>query len=406
MTIRSLIRHAARSKVERASVTAGDGPADRVRALHIVVDFDGRESAGRFVIEVGRRAPGIESHVCTNRVIHADGDVTVHEVGGRPATFAFTRWRRIRRLIASLGADIVHLHGGILLPLVARSPAFRRVPLVLSVYAWPELAARDIAAVLWHSRHQRKSSTSTLMSSVLPQKLVGRLFDGTPTHGVLTPDPALMGRLREVTARPVSHTAGGSTPNGRSAVFDPRSPTIAFAGRAEKARGLDTLIEAMPSVLERVPGARLRLLILPSNELADIRTLVRSHRVDAHVTIETQRQPDLQCTFGACTIGAFPFKHDYATLAPPLTVIEAMSVGLPIVATPVACMEPIVRDDVNGLLVPRNDPLALADAIVRVVSDRKTWQRMSESAHTAARQWTWDNAARATTAVYRSTPRP
>jgi glycosyltransferase involved in cell wall biosynthesis len=49
--------------------------------------------------------------------------------------------------------------------------------------------------------------------------------------------------------------------------------------------------------------------------------------------------------------------------------MEAMSVGAAIVATAVGGVPQVITDEVNGLIVPPGDPLALADAIERICSD-------------------------------------
>lgn len=58
-------------------------------------------------------------------------------------------------------------------------------------------------------------------------------------------------------------------------------------------------------------------------------------------------------------IFAFPSYND----AFPLVVLEAMSAGLPVVATAEGAIPDMIESGVNGILVPHHDPLALADAI-------------------------------------------
>ena len=59
-----------------------------------------------------------------------------------------------------------------------------------------------------------------------------------------------------------------------------------------------------------------------------------------------------------------------------LAILEAMAVGRPVVATRVGGIPEMVRDGVSGLLVPSNDPVALAAAIVRLLQDRPLAQRL------------------------------
>jgi glycosyltransferase involved in cell wall biosynthesis len=54
-----------------------------------------------------------------------------------------------------------------------------------------------------------------------------------------------------------------------------------------------------------------------------------------------------------------------------------MSVGLPVVGTGVACISAILRDDINGVVVPVDDPDALASAIGALIDDPVRWERLA-----------------------------
>jgi glycosyltransferase involved in cell wall biosynthesis len=61
----------------------------------------------------------------------------------------------------------------------------------------------------------------------------------------------------------------------------------------------------------------------------------------------------------------------------PLSILEAWSAGKPVVATDVTGIREIVIHETNGLLVPVNDPQALADQFHRVLGDRELRERIS-----------------------------
>jgi glycosyltransferase involved in cell wall biosynthesis len=64
----------------------------------------------------------------------------------------------------------------------------------------------------------------------------------------------------------------------------------------------------------------------------------------------------------------------------PVALMEAMSVGAAIVATAVGGVPQVITDEVNGLIVPPGDPLALADAIERICSDAALRRRLGSQA--------------------------
>ena len=86
----------------------------------------------------------------------------------------------------------------------------------------------------------------------------------------------------------------------------------------------------------------------------------------------------------------------------PLTLMETMATGLPPVTTSVCGMNDVIRDGENGLLVPPRSPVALADAVTRLLADRGLRERLGRQAHAdVAADYTWDKVAGPVRAVYR-----
>ena len=72
-----------------------------------------------------------------------------------------------------------------------------------------------------------------------------------------------------------------------------------------------------------------------------------------------------------------------------LVHLEALACGVPVITTP-NCGS-VVRDGVEGFIVPIRDAKTLADRILQIVSDRALRQRMSENAKARAAQFTWNS---------------
>lgn len=64
----------------------------------------------------------------------------------------------------------------------------------------------------------------------------------------------------------------------------------------------------------------------------------------------------------------------------PMVVLEAISAGVPVVATRVEGTPEVIRDGVEGLLAEPADPTSLAEQIQRLTSDRERWMNMCENA--------------------------
>lgn len=379
------------------------------RVLHVVAPFDRRDAIGRAVTEIARRLPDVESSLCTSRMLSGN-DVfrSVHELGGRDSFFHLVRRGQISDTVRRLRPDIVHLHGGIWTPFLAMSPAFR-APLVLSIYAWPRLPSLRI---MFRSSFIEMRSSAVLrgrvvLSTLLPRVAVMAALSSKRIRGVLTQDPVLADELRPLTATLVHVTGGGGEVDHLRADYHAERPIIVFAGRAETARGIDTLLRAMPKVLEAFPLAILKLLFLPTTQLRQVDGLIDSLRIGGHVDVSDVPVDDLREHLAGCTVSVFPFKYDGTTITPPFTAVQAMSVGLPVIGTPVACLSPLLMNGRNGLVVPTCDPGALADAIRNVIADEGKWRALSAGAlQTVARSWNWERAASQAAEVYREVLAP
>lgn len=75
----------------------------------------------------------------------------------------------------------------------------------------------------------------------------------------------------------------------------------------------------------------------------------------------------------------------------PVSIIEAMALGFPIVSTNVGGMPFLIEDKTDGLLVEKNDFEAMSTAIIRIFEDTDLAQKLSKNARLKAQQFSWEN---------------
>jgi len=85
----------------------------------------------------------------------------------------------------------------------------------------------------------------------------------------------------------------------------------------------------------------------------------------------------------------------------PVTLMEATSMGLPIVATSVGGVPQVVTDDVEGLIVPPGDPERLADALQQVAADPALRHRLGRAARAKSTMFDVTGASREIEGIYR-----
>jgi phosphatidylinositol alpha-mannosyltransferase len=84
-----------------------------------------------------------------------------------------------------------------------------------------------------------------------------------------------------------------------------------------------------------------------------------------------------------------------------LVLVEAMAAGVPVVASDIAGYREVVRDDVNGILVPPGNPAALTEAVGRVLREPDLAKRLAEAGRARAEEFRWDGVADRIEQAYR-----
>lgn len=228
-------------------------------------------------------------------------------------------------------------------------------------------------------------------------------------HCVLVPTEAVVDKMpglrrssdRRVVANVVPEHARRDEP-----VELPVAPLIVTTCRIHPDKGLDVLIDALALVRREVPDASVRVIGGPqegAEGLADeLRTRAFAQGLgDAVELVGFVDRPELVVAQGACYVQ--PARERTEIL--PLAILEAMATGIPVVATDVGGVRDLVRDDDTGLLVPPADPEALAAALVRVLRDRPSAERLRTAAFALVgeRQYTVAGLLDGVTGAYEGT---
>lgn len=162
-----------------------------------------------------------------------------------------------------------------------------------------------------------------------------------------------------------------------------------FLGGDWRRKGLPVVIEALAEARRR-GATRLRLLVVGrGNEVAAAAHAAAVGVAEAVTIAGPTLRPEALLAAGDVFVSASSYE------AFPLAALEAASVGLPIVATPINGIEELVVDGVGGLLCPR-DPTSFGAALVRLHEDAGLRQRMGAAVRTSAAAYTWGAVNRAT----------
>ena len=156
----------------------------------------------------------------------------------------------------------------------------------------------------------------------------------------------------------VEGDAGGAQPPARKT----GPARILYVGHPTAVKGIDVLLAALSRIGKQTDFQA--TLALSTFKNIDPEALVRKYGLEDRVTLKGKI--DVYAEMRGHDMLLCPYKTSVGTSWYPNIVLEAFSVGLPVIASTVPELCEIVEDGVTGKLVPPNDPDALANAILAV----------------------------------------
>ncbi|WP_245908895.1 glycosyltransferase [Mycobacterium neglectum] len=156
-------------------------------------------------------------------------------------------------------------------------------------------------------------------------------------------------------------------------------------------KGTDTLCEAWPLVLQELPDAELVIAGVADSDVDKHQLRERISRLNsAQLHLGYVSGPDVPGYFSRARCVVLPYKRSSQSGVAHL----AHSFARPVVASRVGDIPSAVDDGISGLLVPPEDPPALAEAMVRLLSDPQEARRMGDAgARTLSTRGSWDEVA-------------
>ena len=148
----------------------------------------------------------------------------------------------------------------------------------------------------------------------------------------------------------------------------------AFAGRLAPEKGLTSLVEAWPTVLRSRPEARLAL-IGEGPERPGLEARIAALGLASSVTLPGS-SADPSAMLRVSDLFVLPSREEGMSIA----LLEAMALGIPIVASDIPGNRRLIADGIHGRLAPPDDKMALALAILAQSADSETALKMAGEA--------------------------
>ena len=386
-------RHAAGYRILRVAVSAADGLPRPLRGIVRRIRRPARPSIRREIPADGAPAAGAGHPVAPPDSL---GGGRVRRAFGRVARLESSAWRlaaigltvrsqtRRTRAVAP-PADLVH------------AMAYMGIPVGLAV------GRRDGAAVIYDARDIYVDAANLARQPRLARAIFGRverrwanlasrvITVNRPYAAVMAdrfgvPSPLVVLNCSYRQVGPASrlrrlHDALGLADD---------AVVVLYHGGLSPDRGIEQLIDGLPLL-----PAGAHLVLMGYGVLEDrLRTRAADPRLAGRLHILPAVPPtDLLEWVGSADVAAMPIQPSTLNhrLTTPNKLFEAMAAGVPIVASDLPGMAPIVRETGAGLVVDPTDPVALAGSIRRIIempsNERSAMAERGRAAHLATYNW-------------------
>jgi glycosyltransferase involved in cell wall biosynthesis len=169
---------------------------------------------------------------------------------------------------------------------------------------------------------------------------------------------------------------------------------IAGLGRLEPVKGFDVLIRALPAVVAAIPAAEV-VLVGEGTERAALEAQAAALGIGDRVRV-TGATADVARWLAASDVLAAPSRNEGMGRA----LVEAMALGIPVVAAAVGGIPAVVSDGQSGRLVPSEDADALAKAVIELGGDEALCAKLAAAAARHAEAFSIGAANAAMRAIY------
>lgn len=272
---------------------------------------------------------------------------------------------RLYQKVQQLKPTLIHAHfgvcGALALPLMRRL----KLPMIVTFYGLDatmkdDYARRESISTRVYLRRRealkREASLFIAVSEFIKEKLLEQGFPAEKTvahyYGVdtekFTPDPSV-----------------------------PREPVVLFVGRLAEKKGCEYLIQAMAQVQEQISDVE--LAIIGDGPLRESLEALAAKSLRRYQFLGLQPSDVVRSWMNRALLLAVPSvtasTGDSEGL--PTVVVEAQSMGLPVVGSIHAGIPQAVVHGETGFLAPERDWKALSEYILRLLQDLTLWQRCS-----------------------------
>jgi glycogen(starch) synthase len=294
--------------------------------------------------------------------------------------------------------NVIHAHDWLVAHAAASLKHAYRIPLVATIHATeygrhqghlPGPMNKLIHQIEWWLTFE---SVRTICCSQYMMEQISSIFDLPPDKVDVIPN----GIDSESFKRDVSVDLY------RKQYVKPGDKLVFFVGRLVYEKGVQTVIEAMTLILNKIPNVTF-VVAGSGPHMNQLKSLVDVFNLEDKVKFTGHIDTDMLSAF---------YKSADLTVVPSLyepfgmVVLESMAMGTPTIVADTGGLSEIVVHEETGLKFEPGNPESLADAMLRILTDKELAERLTSDAKAyLGDRYNWDRIASATLEVYRRAER-
>lgn len=292
------------------------------------------------------------------------GALTVYRLSYRwkfsNTPFSFGWFRKIRRILSQEKPDILNIHAPV--------PGLGDIASMVG--------GKRPQVITYHTGSMHKGRALPDFFIWLYENIFLRILLRRANHIICSSDFVRLNFLRKYEFK-----SSTLTPGVLNEVFRPAPehksthPSIIFVaglGRAEQYKGLSTLLESVAILKKTIPDVQL-IVIGDGDMRPEYEQAARQRGIETAIVFRGRLAGvELTRAYQEGHVFALPSSNDSS----PMTIIEAMSSGLPVVSTNIGGIPALVKDGENGFLIVPGNAIVLAEKLALILLDTKLAEKI------------------------------
>ena len=284
--------------------------------------------------------------------------------------------RRVREVLGRFRPDVVHAHEPLTLSTAMFASRWEHAPVVATFHAYADRARLFTLIAPALRGTWRRIDIRVAVSEAAAEFVTARFSEDDVR---IVPNGVEIEKFRGAEV--------ADLPEGRK---------VLFVNRLDPRKGFPVMVRAFAHLAGAYSDLRL-VVAGDGNDRSAVEELPPAVR-ERVVMLGNVPHDSLPPYHAACDIFAAPATGQESF---GIVLVEAMAAGLPVVASDIPGYREVVRAGTDGLLVPPNDPRALAGAIGDLLDDPGKARGFAKAGPERAKRYSWTTVAREIEAIYR-----